>query len=173
MNGPGTIDTSSPFFSSLAAQHTQTKTKTKEEKIKSKKISFDAALKQEAKLLSTNAEFLPKHLQNLPKEKIVEALLDEVHSCGDALKDRQMPDTILDYKNAIKTFIQYVVNQSYEVYENTSGGNILKRKKFTQIQIIDQKLEQMAAEILGNQKKQMNILAKIEEINGLLVDLLS
>jgi uncharacterized protein YaaR (DUF327 family) len=48
----------------------------------------------------------------------------------------------------------------------------LKRKKFTQVEIIDQKLEQLAAGILSNQKDQLGLLGKIEEINGLLVDLL-
>jgi uncharacterized protein YaaR (DUF327 family) len=66
-----------------------------------------------------------------------------------------------------------VVDRSFTVTERTSGGNVLRRKKFTQVQVIDEKLEQLAAGILANQKNQLALLAKIEEINGLLVDLIS
>jgi uncharacterized protein YaaR (DUF327 family) len=37
---------------------------------------------------------------------------------------------------------------------------------------VDRKLEQLAAGILAGQHSQMDILARVEEINGLLVDLL-
>ena len=104
---------------------------------------------------------------------MLEALLDDVHSAGDTLKGRQTPDTILAYKDAVRSFVGYVVSRAFDVTESTSGGNILKRKKFTQVQVIDAKLEELARGILSNQKNQLAVLERIEEINGLLVDLMS
>ncbi|MDR2897461.1 MAG: YaaR family protein [Spirochaetaceae bacterium] len=108
---------------------------------------------------------------DLPKEEALRQLLDEVYSMGDALKGNPMPDAIINYKKAVKSFLYFVVNNSYDVHEQKSGRNILKRKKFVQLEVIDQKLERLAAEVISAQKDQLKILARIEEINGMLVNL--
>lgn len=178
MNGPGALDSSSPFFSSLASQAAlQTGTGRANENKKKEKPGanrFDRLVKEELGASSKVRDlYLPSHLVGLPHEKILEALLDEVHSSGDRLKDKPLPDNIISYKNAVRSFVRYVVDRTYTVTESTSGGNVLKRKKFTQVQVIDEKLEQIAAGILSNQRNQLALLGKIEEINGLLVDLMS
>lgn len=178
MAGPGSVDSSSPFFASIAGQAAlqsgAARTSENRKKEKTGIRNFQQLIKSE--IDETEIEqsaSIPAHLVGLPPEKVLEALLDDVHSAGDLLKDKQLPDNIVAYKNAVRSFVQYVVDRAYTVTERTSGGNILKRKKFTQVQIIDEKLEQLAAGILSNQKNQLGLLGKIEEINGLLVDLMS
>lgn len=177
MAGPGQVDSSSPFFSSIAGQAAlQGGGRAHEGKKKEKQgiRPFDRLVKDElAETERDEPAFIPPHLAGLPPEKILEALMDDVHSSGDTLKERQTPETIIAYKNAVKSFVRYVVDRAYTVSETTSGGNILKRKKFFQVQVIDEKLEQMAAGILSGQRNQLSLLGKIEEINGLLVDLMS
>jgi hypothetical protein len=65
-----------------------------------------------------------------------------------------------------------VVERGLIVEENVSGRNVLNRKKFALIKVIDEKLERLALGILQTQKDQFDILARVDEINGLLVDLL-
>jgi uncharacterized protein YaaR (DUF327 family) len=113
-------------------------------------------------------------LQNLPvSEETVNLLMDEVRSAGDALKDRPLPDEILHYKQAVRNFIHYVVENSYAI--NTSTTMLRKKKNLkpnVTIQVIDKKLEDMAAMLLTSQMSQLKLAAGLEEINGLLVDLL-
>ncbi|HNQ96827.1 MAG: DUF327 family protein [Spirochaetales bacterium] len=171
------VDPVSPFFSSIAGQAGISALGAKAAGAKKNKEPVKRFDRLVQETLSTESEaqniVLPERLQGLSSEKILEGLLDDVHSAGDALKERSLPEHIRDYKNAVRFFVRYVVDKSFTVTETTSGGNILKRKKFTQIQVIDEKLEQLAREILSNQRNQMAVLARIEEINGLLVDLLS
>lgn len=111
-------------------------------------------------------------LQHLPaSEEALRALLDDIHQAGEALSAKPIMDTIKRYKEAVRAFLHYVVENGYTAEERVSGFNILKRKKFTLIQVVDRKLEQLAAGILSGQKSQLEILARVEEINGLLVDL--
>lgn len=100
-------------------------------------------------------------------------LLDEVHEAGDELKSAQNLQNIKKYKSAVKAFLTFVVDRMLAVEENQSGVNILKRKRFTQIKVIDRQLERLVKDILQNQAEQLEILSKIDEINGLLVDLLT
>ena len=105
-------------------------------------------------------------------EETLQILLDDVHSSGDELKNRPFPDEIIRYKKAVRNFIHYVVENSYILEEKTSGVNLLRRKKFTMVQVVDRKLEQLAAGIMAGQTNQMELLARIDEIAGILVNLL-
>jgi uncharacterized protein YaaR (DUF327 family) len=111
--------------------------------------------------------------ETLPiSEETLRALLDDVHSSGDELKSRPFPDEIMRYKKAVRNFIHYVVENSYTLEEKTSGANLLRRKKFTLVQVVDKKLEQLAAGIMAGQTGQLDLLARIDEIAGILVNLL-
>jgi uncharacterized protein YaaR (DUF327 family) len=105
-------------------------------------------------------------------EETLQTLLDDVHSSGDELKNRPFPDEIIRYKKAVRNFIYYVVENSYTLEEKTSGVNLLRRKNFTLIQVVDKKLEQLAAGIMAGQTNQLELLARIDEIAGILVNLL-
>ncbi|MCK5198436.1 MAG: DUF327 family protein, partial [Spirochaetales bacterium] len=59
--------------------------------------------------------------------------------------------------------------------ETTAGANfnpLKKQKRYTIIRVVDEKLERLAAGVLQNQSDKLYILEKIEEINGLIVNLL-
>ncbi len=177
MAGPGPIDSASPFFASVAGQAALSGGAVKggNRKEKAKSASFERLVreKESEAAESAAADSIPPQYRGLSAEQILERMLDDVHSAGDVLKEKPLPDNIVAYKAAVRNFVRFVVDRAYDVSERTSGGNILKRKKFTQVQVIDQKLEQLAAGILSGQKTQLALLERIEEINGLLVDLMS
>ena len=103
----------------------------------------------------------------------LEHLLDDVHVAGDALRKLPGREAVLRYREAVSRFMKYVVDHSFGTEEHVSGFNILKRKKFTLIRLVDDKLNRLAAGILQNQASQLQILEAVEEIGGLLVDLMS
>lgn len=82
---------------------------------------------------------------------------------------------VLEYKGAVKNFLRYVVSHSLEteVKEGVKFTHPLKsQKRYTLIRVVDRKLEQLAAGIIQNQRRQLDILKAVDEIYGLLVDLL-
>jgi uncharacterized protein YaaR (DUF327 family) len=103
----------------------------------------------------------------------LEELLDAVFATGDQLRKSPTVEAIRDYRQRVKAFVKYAVDHAIVVEENSSGANILKRKRFTLVKVIDEKLEALAVTVLAAQKEQIAILAQIDEINGLLVNLVS
>jgi uncharacterized protein YaaR (DUF327 family) len=103
----------------------------------------------------------------------LEELLDEVFSAGGELKSTPTLENIRVYRERVRAFLRHVVDHMLEVEESTSGGNVLRRKRYTLIKVIDGKLESLAASVLSAQREQLGILAQVDEINGLLVDLIS
>ena len=143
MNGPG-LDPVSPYFSSLAGQVAGGTAKSRGEKRKERVgfRPFDRLLGDEIEQSAEDGRIkVPERLAHLPPERVLEALLDDVHSAGDTLKGKQTPETILAYKDAVRSFVGYVVDRAFGITESTSGGNVLKRKKFPQVQVIDAHLE--------------------------------
>ena len=126
-------------------------------------------------------------LQDLPvSEETVSFLMDEVRSAGDALRDRPFPDEIIRYKQTVRNFMHYVVENGFTLeheagipkflkpgYSGPRGTpEAMKQNRYTKIQVIDKKLEDLAAMLLSGQRQQLNLAARLEEIQGLLVDLL-
>lgn len=98
-------------------------------------------------------------------------LVDQVIAAGTALKGHVDSSTLESYKEAVHRFLSAVVRRGLDVEERTSGANIFKRKRFAVLTEIDRKLSSLAAAVLSEQQGQLDILARIEEINGLIVNL--
>ncbi|MFW6231658.1 MAG: YaaR family protein [Spirochaetota bacterium] len=98
-------------------------------------------------------------------------LLDAVFEAGDRLKRERDTATLVAYREAVKRFLSAVVERGLDIEERTSGSNILRRKRYALVKVVDGKLEQLAAGMIANQREQLQLLARIDEINGLLVDL--
>ena len=126
-------------------------------------------------------------LENLPvSEETINYLMDEVRSAGDTLRNRPFPDEILRYKQAVRNFMHYVVNNCYSLdyetgipkflkpgYQGPRGTDEARRQvTYTKIQVIDTKLEDMAAMLLSSQVQQLELASRLEEITGLLIDLM-
>jgi len=126
-------------------------------------------------------------LRDLPvSENTVNKLMDEVRNTGDILRSRPFPEEIMRYKQAVRNFMNYVVKNSYAVEHEEGIPNFLRPgfsgrrgtpeamqgKMYTKIQVIDKKLEDLAAMLLTSQNQQMQLVSRLEEIRGLLVDLL-
>jgi uncharacterized protein YaaR (DUF327 family) len=133
-----------------------------------KKTPFSRILEEKGLGEAEEAGALPDYP---PSETALQELLDDVHSAGDALRKRPLAEEIRQYKRAVRHFLHYVVENGYAVKTENYLFNHEKRRK-VQIEVVDQKLEQLASGILSGQLGQVELLARLDEITGLLVDLL-
>ncbi len=102
----------------------------------------------------------------------LEETLDQVHQLGEQLSNNPTLSGVKQYKEAVRKFLHLIVKGCYRIDEKTSSKGILNRKKYTQIRVIDEKLERLAIEVMQGQREQLEILRRVDEIYGALVDLL-
>ena len=119
-------------------------------------------------------------------DESVSHLMDDVRDAGDKLMSRPLPEEIVRYKQAVRNFINYVVQNNFSLSREDGVPNFLKPGfkgqrgtpeamrgyGYTKIEVIDKKLEDLAAMLLANQGHQLNLVSRLEEIRGLLIDLL-
>ena len=113
-------------------------------------------------------------------EQAKEFLIDSVYSEGELLKQNPVEENIRRFRKAITNFLKFVESQCYEVEGEIVNirvkvGNVRvpKTKVYSLIKVVDEKLDNLAADILFNQKDQIALAAKVNEISGLLVDILT
>jgi uncharacterized protein YaaR (DUF327 family) len=126
-------------------------------------------------------------LRDLPvSEETVNMLMEDVRSAGDALRERPFPDETVRYKKAVRDFMHYVVENGFRTHEEAGIPQYMKpdfrgvrgspesrkQMRYRIVQVVDRKLEDIAVIILRSQTSQLDLMVRLEEINGLLIDLL-
>jgi uncharacterized protein YaaR (DUF327 family) len=122
---------------------------------------------------------IPPEFAKLPLEEAIVQLKDALDLAGDMLKESPSAERFVAYKKTVKNFVSYVINKNYAVEKNTlavrsreHGVLSKKEKQLVLVKTIDEKLDRLAQEVLAVHADKLNLLAKIEEINGIVIDLL-
>ena len=134
-----------------------------------KTARFSSLLK--AHEVETDAE-LNYESEEIKSQKL-EELLAAITEAGAILVSSPTMKNIMLYRERIKAFSKYMMQNALDVEDHVSKGNILKRKKYILLKIVDKKLEELARDFLLSQKNQLDMLTRVNEINGLIVDLIS
>ena len=110
---------------------------------------------------------------NSPLRENLEELLDEVYGAGDRLKEKSSLDAIQAYRDAVRAFLKLVVARMLKIEKKKSGMKIEKRKIYYLINTVDKQLENLVLAVLRGQAGQLAVLERVDEINGLIVDIVS
>lgn len=101
-----------------------------------------------------------------------EQMLDDVQKLGAELKRLPSRENLSRYREAVQEFLSMIVSGSFRTEQHESGSHVMNRKRFTVITQINSALERLAVGLLQTQGEQLSLLERVDEIQGLLVDLL-
>lgn len=104
----------------------------------------------------------------LKTKEELDGYMKEIKNIGERLINTQNYTDIIKYKKVIKSYLKSVVDYVYSLNKNTSfwDGNY-----FTTVKTVNEKLEEMTRELIYEQKENIDMASKIDEINGLLLDI--
>lgn len=98
-------------------------------------------------------------------------LLDQITNQGDRIAKHMDIRDMKKYRGSIKEFLNEIVNRSHKF----SRENFLDRKGrhrvYGIIKLVDKTLDELANELLKDEKDHISILSRIGEIQGLLLDI--
>lgn len=136
----------------------------------SKDMSFSPKEIKFAEASSFQQVFTEKQT-NFAKAQL-NALLENIHKQGDKLARSRTLKDLHQYKRLIKSFLQDVVKFGLSLEETTSFSPMSSReRKLKVIKEIDKQLLELSQEILETEDENIQLLDKIGEIKGLLIDL--
>lgn len=98
----------------------------------------------------------------------LDELLGMIDEQGGRLSKHRTFKELIRYKKMIKKFAKETVGKMYNVQEDYSP---LQGKMHTIVKSVDKSLEDLTKMIVDDQTPQLDILGKLDEIRGMLVDL--
>lgn len=133
-------------------------------------VGLDVTQNIESKQNKEKADFSQSFNQanKFKTKEELDSYIKEIKSIGQKIVSTQNYSDVVQYKKVIKGYLKSIVDYMYSVNKNTSfwDGNY-----FTTVRTVNEKLEDMTRELMYEQKENIDLAAKIDEINGLLVDI--
>ncbi|MDH8678947.1 YaaR family protein [Fusibacter bizertensis] len=138
---------------------------------KSSSVNKTALVKTEEKPKISFTEILAVKDYDQQKQELQKAL-DEIDKKGQDLVENRTVENLYAYKDLIKGFIEETVLKGLEIKERRGFSRSGRTKVMRTVAEVDAKLLELTNLILKREHKEINVLKKVGEIQGLLVNIM-
>ena len=97
--------------------------------------------------------------------------MEEITMQGDRIAKRKDIRDMKKYRGLIKDFMNEIINRSHQFSRENFLDRRGRHRVYGIIRLVDQTLDELAQELVKDEKDNLAILAKIGEIRGLLLDI--
>ena len=114
---------------------------------------------------------LVSHIEEQELQARLTSLMEEITMQGDK---RAKPRNIKDmrrYRGLVKDFLNEIVNRSHSFSRENFLDRRGRHRVYGIVRLVDAKLDELAQELVKDEKDNLSILNKIGEIRGLLLDI--
>lgn len=99
------------------------------------------------------------------------ALLDQITTQGDRISQHMDIRDMKRYRGLIREFLNEVVSNSHKFSRENFLDRRGRHRVYGIIRLVDEKLDELAKELVKDEKKHLDLLTAIGEIQGLLLDI--
>lgn len=101
----------------------------------------------------------------------LQGMYDAITMQGNKISKRMDIREMKQYRSMIKDFMNEIVNRSHEFSRENFLDRRGRHRVYGMIRRVDEALDELAQELVKEEKDQLAILNKIDEIRGLLLDI--
>jgi len=98
-------------------------------------------------------------------------MMEEIVMQGDKIVKRMDVKDMRRYRTLIKDFMNEIVNRSHKFSRENFLDRRGRHRVYGIVRLVDEKLDELAQELMKEEKDKIAILAKVGEIRGLLLDI--
>lgn len=128
------------------------------------------------KTVEGDSEFkftLISHIEEKDLQQKLNGLMEEITKQGEKISKHMDIKDMKQYRSLVKEFMNEVVNRSHEFSRENFLDRRGRHRVYGIVKLVDKKLDELAGELVKDEKDNINILGKIGEIQGLLLDILA
>lgn len=114
---------------------------------------------------------LASHVQEAELQARLNTLMEEITMQGERLSKRRDVKDMKHYRGLVKEFLNEVVTHSHAFSRENFLDRRGRHRVYGIIRLIDENMDQLAQELMKDEKDNLAILGKIGEIRGLLLDI--
>jgi uncharacterized protein YaaR (DUF327 family) len=105
--------------------------------------------------------------------KRVTELFDEITDMAAVILDNADLSVFERYRGLIKNLLNEVVNNAYKLTSESVLDDRGRQRIYETISVIDQRLDEIASDILSKNNDRLEYISRVDEIRGLVLDMLS
>ena len=142
--------------------------------IKVNQVSQAAPVEQTREAHPTDGTFkfmLASHIEEAELQTKLQSLMEEITMQGNKLAKRRDVKDMRHYRGLVKEFLNEVVTRSHSFSRENFLDRRGRHRVYGIIRLVDENLDQLAQELMKDEKDNLAILNKIGEIRGLLLDI--
>lgn len=116
-----------------------------------------------------------RHIADASQEEHHEYMLSlssKIEEQGETLGKKADMTELEKYRDLIREFLNQVVSNGYSFSKENTFESRGRHRVFAIVKKIDEKLEALAEEVLSDQADNLKILDKIDDIRGLILDIM-
>ena len=98
-------------------------------------------------------------------------MMEEIVMQGDKIVKRMDVRDMRRYRTLIKEFMNEIVNRSHKFSRENFLDRRGRHRVYGIIRLVDEKLDELAQELVNEESDKIAILARVDEIRGLLLDI--
>lgn len=142
--------------------------------IKVNQVTQSAPVEQTTQTAPTDGSFkfmLASHIEESELQTKLAGLMEEITMEGEKLAKRRDVKDMKHYRGLVKEFLNEVVTRSHSFSRENFLDRRGRHRVYGIIRLVDENLDQLAQELMKDEKDNLAILNKIGEIRGLLLDI--
>ncbi len=142
--------------------------------IKVNQVTQAAPAGQVAQTAPTDGSFkftLASHIGEAELQAKLSSLMEAITVEGEKLSKRRDVKDMRHYRGLVKEFLNEVVTHSHAFSRENYLDRRGRHRVYGIIRLVDENLDQLAQELMKDEKDNLAILNKIGEIRGLLLDI--
>ncbi len=142
--------------------------------IKVNQVTQSMPIEQAKQNAPTDGSFkfmLASHIGEAELQARLSTLMEAITSEGEKISKRRDIKDMKHYRGLIKEFLNEVVTHSHSFSRENYLDRRGRHRVYGIIRLIDENLDQLAQELMKDEKDNLAILNKIGEIRGLLLDI--
>lgn len=114
---------------------------------------------------------LASHIEEAELQEKLNGLMNDITAQGEKLAEHMDIRDMKKYRGLVKDFLNEVVNRSHKFSRENFLDRRGRHRVYGIIRLVDANLDELAGELVKEEKDHLSILEKIGEIQGLLLDI--
>lgn len=114
---------------------------------------------------------LASQIEEADLQQKLNSLMNDITSQGEKIAEHMDIKDMKRYRELVKDFMNEVVNRSHKFSRENFLDRRGRHRVYGIVKLVDKNLDELATELMKDEKDHLSILGRIDEIRGLLLDI--
>lgn len=142
----------------------------------SREMSVEATTQSRAVDKKVIKETFKLKMENIHQDHIrteLTSIYSQIEEVSQKLQDKLMLSDLIEYKQLVKKFMQIAVKNSHVFFKENSLDRRGRHRIYSIVKQVDHELAELTEDFVDSESNKLDILSRIDQIKGMLMDILT